>query len=112
MVMLLSAVSAPHPSHAQSQGLPLSQTRAANLARMRAEAINGGVSNYRADRCMYSTGAPNCLVRSNANGYVFRFKGGAPGWQQKRPNTPTVQSTITVSADGQTIQSVTNNPLP
>ena len=29
--------------------------RAVNVARMRAEAINGGLSRYRAARCMYGT---------------------------------------------------------
>ena len=35
-----------------------SQQRAVNVARMRAEAINGGLSHYRAARCMYRT----CLL--------------------------------------------------
>lgn len=47
------------------QAMPRSQTRAANLARMRAESLNGGIAQYRADRCMYTTGAPACLLKTN-----------------------------------------------
>ena len=97
---------------AQPAAMPMTQTKAANLARMRAESINGGLTNYRADRCMYSTGAPNCLVEVTSAGYVFRFQGGAPGWQQRNPSQPSVITTVTVSADGESIRSVTNGPLP
>ena len=43
------------------------QQRAVNVARMRAEAINGGLSRYRAARCMYSTssGGGDCLVSTD-----------------------------------------------
>ena len=97
---------------AQPQALPFSQTKAANLARMRAESLHGGVSNYRPDRCMYTTGAPDCLVDSTDKGYVFRFRGGPPGWQQRNPPDPTVITTVTVSADGETIRDVRNRTLP
>jgi hypothetical protein len=103
---------APDICRAQAAAMPVSQTKAANLARLRAESINGGLSNYRADRCMYSTGAPDCLVEASPAAYVFRFQGGAPGWQQRRPVQPTVVTTVTVSADGEVIRSVTNKPLP
>ena len=112
--MLMAAHPMVTPAIGQSQpaGMPMTQTKAANLARMRAESINGGLSNYRADRCMYSTGAPDCLVEVNAAGYIFRFQGGAPGWQQRNPSQPSVITTVTVSADGESIRSVTNGPLP
>ena len=114
MSVLLTAQSLCSPTICRAQGaaMPVAQTKAANLARMRAESINGGLSNYRADRCMYSTGAPDCLVEVNAAGYIFRFQGGAPGWQQRNPNQPSVITTVTVSADGESIRSVTNGPLP
>ena len=35
--------------------LPLAQPKAANLARMRAESLNGGLASYRAAACMYET---------------------------------------------------------
>jgi len=114
MSVLLTAQSLCSPTICRAQGaaMPVAQTKAANLARMRAESINGGLSNYRADRCMYSTGAPDCLVEVNAAEYTFRFQGGAPGWQQRNPNQPSVITTVTVSADGESIRSVTNGPLP
>ena len=112
LVLLGATLSAALPSNGEPGALPLSQTKAANLARMRAETLNGGVSGYRADRCMYSTGAPECLVRQTPDGYIFSFRGGPPGWQQRNPVTPTVTTTVTVSADGQTIRSVTNTPIP
>ena len=112
--VLLTAQSLCFPTICRAQGatMPMTQTKAANLARMRAESINGGLTNYRADRCMYSTGAPNCLVEVTSAGYVFRFQGGAPGWQQRNPSQPSVITTVTVSADGESIRSVTNGPLP
>ena len=49
--------------------------RAVNAARMRAEAVNGGLSNYRAAKCMYATGqgGGDCL-KSDSDGF---FKGVA-----------------------------------
>lgn len=111
-LILMAGSSLIAPTSAESQAMPLSQTRAANLARMRAESLNGGVANYRADRCMYSTGAPACLVNKSNNGYVFRFQGGPPGWQQRNPAQPTTLTTVTVTPDGETVQTVSNTALP
>ena len=112
--VLLTAQSLCFPTICRAQGaaMPMTQTKAANLARLRAESINGGLTKYRADRCMYSTGAPDCLVESTSAAYTFRFQGGAPGWQQRTPSQPSVITTVTVSADGESIRSVTNGPLP
>lgn len=112
--VLLTAQSLCFPTICRAQGaaMPVAQTKAANLARLRAESINGGLRKYRADRCMYSTGAPDCLVESTSAAYTFRFQGGAPGWQQRTPSQPSVITTVTVSADGESIRSVTNRPLP
>ena len=43
------------------------QQRAVNVARMRAEKINGGLSRYRAASCMYNTsrGGGDCLINSD-----------------------------------------------
>lgn len=112
VMMTVQPFFTPEHSRAQTGAMPVAQTRAANLARLRAESINGGLAQYRADRCMYSTGAPDCLVEASPAAYIFRFKGGAPGWQQRNPGTPSVVTTVTVSADGESIRSVSNHNLP
>ena len=97
---------------AQSLQYPFAQTKAANQARMRAERLNGGLSRYRADRCMYALRGEGCLVSNTESGFVFRFRGGAPGWQQQTPPQPTVLTEISVSADGDQILDVPyNGPL-
>ena len=48
--------------------MPLAQPQAANLARMRAESLNGGLDSYRAAGCMYETGARACLVTCPTKG--------------------------------------------
>ncbi|AII42557.1 hypothetical protein KR100_04145 [Synechococcus sp. KORDI-100] len=97
---------------AQSLQYPFAQTKAANQARMRAERLNGGLSRYRADRCMYVLRGEGCLVSNTESGFVFRFQGGAPGWQQQTPPQPTVLTEIRVSADGDRILDVPyNGPL-
>ena len=97
---------------AQSLQYPFAQTKAANQARMRAERLNGGLSRYRADRCMYVLRGEGCLISNTESGFVFRFQGGAPGWQQQTPPQPTVLTEIRVSADGDRILDVPyNGPL-
>ena len=97
---------------AQSLQYPFAQTKAANQARMRAERLNGGLSRYRADRCMYVLRGEGCLVSNTESGFVFRFQGGAPGWQQQTPPQPTLLTEIRVSADGDRILDVPyNGPL-
>ena len=88
--------------------------RALNAARMRAESINGGLSNYRAAKCMYATGAGggDCLKSdSDSDSFVFVFPGGSPGWQETGV-APTVETEIRVSADGKEILEVTYNGSP
>jgi hypothetical protein len=84
--------------------------RAANLARMRAEALNGGLSRYRAQSCMHDRGGGPCLVSSSAKGLRFRFLGGPPGWQQF--NQPaSVETEILIAPDGrQVLQLIYNGP--
>ncbi len=89
--------------------LPLAQPKAANLARMRAESLNGGLSQYRAASCMYETGAGSCLESVSDGGFLFRFQGGAPGWQQQTPPNPTIETSVLVSRDGDRILEVTYN---
>ncbi len=98
-------------SHAQNN-LPLAQTRAATLARIRAELLNGGLGAYRADQCMYVTGAKECLVSTTKEGFRFQFRGGAPGWQQLIPAEPTLETEVIISRDDDRIIAVPyNGPL-
>lgn len=95
-----------------NQSLPFTQTKAANLARMRAESLNGGLGSYRAAGCMYETGAPSCLASQSAEGLLFSFQGGSPGWEQKIPPQPSVETRVLVSRDGDRILDVPyNGPL-
>jgi hypothetical protein len=85
--------------------------RAANLARMRAEVINGGLGVYRPALCMYERSGGNCLVRADAEGFLFRFYGGVPGWAQLGL-PPTVETEILVAPDGRSVLSVVYNGAP
>ncbi|CAI8174695.1 MAG: Uncharacterised protein [Prochlorococcus marinus str. MIT 9215] len=92
--------------------LQLSQPKAANLARMRAESINGGLREYRAAQCMYVTGGEGCMISKTDDSFLFRFQGGAPGWQQLNPPEPTIETDVLVARDGSRILSVPyNGPL-
>jgi hypothetical protein len=109
--------------------VPASAIRAINLARTTAIAQNGGLSRYRPAQCMFQTANPEnpCLINSpddgnnnnnardnrnnNSNTYVFRFQGGAPGWQQQNQR-PSVETEITVSADGRDVVRVNYNGAP
>ena len=90
-------------------GLPLAQPKAANLARMRAESINGGLGSYRAAACMYETGATSCLISRSEEGFLFGFRGGPPGWEQEIPPDPTLETEVLVSRDGDRILAVPYN---
>ena len=92
-----------------SRPLPLAQPKAANLARMRAESLNGGLGQYRAASCMYETGASSCLESVSDRGFLFRFRGGSPGWQQQTPPNPTLETAVLVSRDGDRILEVSYN---
>lgn len=101
---------APITATAQSfRPVPLAQPKAANLARMRAESLNGGLGQYRAASCMYETGAGSCLESVSDRGFLFRFRGGAPGWQQQTPPEPTIETSVLVSRDGDRILEVSYN---
>ena len=94
------------PARAQSDGS--SSLRAANMARMKAENLNGGLQVYRAAACMHQQAGGPCLIQSSSAGYLFRFYGGGPGWQQLG-NPPTVETEILVEPDGRSIQKVIYN---
>ena len=91
--------------------VPASQVRAANLARMEAERLNGGLSNYFTASCMHRSGGGDCLVEDNANGYLFNFLGGAPGWEAKQ-KPATVQTKILIGPEGNRVKQVIYNGAP
>ena len=78
--------------------------RAMNLARNTAITLNGGLSVYVPAACMFSSGGSgdSCLVENNSSGFLFRFHGGAPGWQQLG-KPPSCTTEIVISPDGRTV---------
>ncbi len=93
--------------------LPLAQPKAANLARMRAESLNGGLASYRAAACMYETGGSSCLISKSDQGFLFSFRGGSPGWELQSPPSPTLETRVLVSKNGERILAVPyNGPIP
>lgn len=95
----------------QAQGDPNSSQRAANLARMKAEILNGGLGVYRAAPCMHDQSGGECLVARSGEGFTFRFYGGKPGWQQEGL-PPTVETEILVTPNGRSIERVIYNGPP
>ncbi len=93
---------------ADSQGLQ----RGLNLARDTAIRLNGGLSFYRPASCMYAGISENpCLLSREGKGFVFRFSGGSPGWEQLQLPA-TVETEILVSRDGRTVLEVIYNGTP
>lgn len=93
---------------ADSQGLQ----RGLNLARATGIRLNGGLGLYRPANCMYAGISDNsCLVSREEQGFVFRFSGGPPGWEQAQV-PPTVETEILVSRDGRTVLDVIHNGPP
>lgn len=114
VVLSLSGALLFHPPlKAQEAGLPFNEIRALNLARNAAVNLNGGLTVYRPDACMFSTSAPvnPCLVRNNAQGFLFRFLGGPPGWQVL--NLPANrESELLIAPDGRSVLQVLYNGAP
>lgn len=109
--LLLSASAAIGQTTDPYNTFPFTRQRATNLARMQAEKLNGGLSVYRPDACMYNRAAGSCLIKADAEGYTFRFLGGPPGWQVLGlpPNTETE---LRISADGRQVLGVVYNGAP
>ena len=103
----------PGPAQAQVDAeVSFARVRAVNLARDTAVKLNGGLTAYRPAKCMFDTSPDgnNCLIRRDGQGFLFRFLGGAPGWQQLGLQ-PTWDTEILVSSDGrQVVQVVFNQP--
>lgn len=114
---VLAPLPLPHPPAAalpdfdalEQQGA--SRTRAANLARMRAERLNGGLELYRADGCMHERGGGSCFVGVDDRGLLFRFLGGPPGWQQLGL-AASRETEILVAPDGRSVLEVIYNGAP
>ena len=96
-----SAIDAVNTSRSERQ-------RAVNLARSAVVRLNGGLSVYRPDKCMFSSEAKGCLIKSDSRGFLFVFDGGRPGWQQLGLG-PTYQTKILVSPDGRSVSRIVYN---
>lgn len=96
------------PSWAQS--VSEEQMRAANLARMQAELINGGLGKYSPANCMHQGGGGDCLESNTSMGFRFRFLGGAAGWAARRDRA-TIETVVFVSPDGRVSKVEYNGPI-
>ncbi|MFQ6538758.1 MULTISPECIES: hypothetical protein [Aphanothece] len=107
-----SLVTAGLPLLAQDR-VPIEAVRAINMARSRAVEINGGLQAYRPERCMFATAAPSnpCIVANDKEGFVFRFMGGPPTWQEQ-DLAPTLETEIQISPDGRQVEEVIYNGPP
>ena len=116
----VSAAAVVFATASMAQTISEQQMRAANLARMQAELINGGLGQYSPADCMHqggggsggSSGIGNCLclVSSSPQGYRFRFLGGIPGWAARQERA-TIETVILVSPDGKNLQVEYNGPV-
>jgi hypothetical protein len=93
--------------------LPFNEVRALNLARNTAVKLNGGLGGYRPASCMFGTEAAiaaGCLVNRDEQGFLFRFRGGPPGWEQL--NLPaTVETELRIAPDGRSlVNQIYNGP--
>jgi hypothetical protein len=90
-----------------------SGVRALNLARNHAVKLNGGLGTYRPSACMFTTewSGSECLVRRDESGFLFRFLGGPPGWQQLNL-APTVETEILIAPDGRSVVQLLYNGVP
>ena len=108
---LLSTLTALAPLELRAAEVPRTQEKAANVARMKAEALNGGLTKYRTAACMHQLGGGSCMVRASSDGYRFQFLGGTPGWETMN-RKPTVETQIMVSPDGTKVEKVIYNGAP
>lgn len=108
--LLGSAALSSVPVQAQ---VPFSAVRALNLARNVAIQQNGGLSVYRPAQCMFQTAdaGNECLVSAGEDGYVFRFLGGVPGWEQFQMPA-SVETEVRISPDGRTVEQLIYNGPP
>ena len=108
---LLSTLTVFAPLALRAAEVPRTQEKAANVARMKAEALNGGLTKYLTAACMHQLGGGSCMVRASSDGYRFQFLGGTPGWETMN-RKPTVETQIMVSPDGTRVENVIYNGAP
>ena len=90
---------------------PKPTQRAFNFARMRAEALNGGIGKYQAQSCMYSHDSSKLCLIDESNGFTYRFFGGSPGWEVlKQP--PSAETIIRIFTDSEIQAEVIYNGSP
>ena len=112
----VSALAVGFATSSLAQTISEQQMRAANLARMQAELINGGLGQYSPADCMHQGGGGSamgnglCMVSSSPQGYQFRFVGGRPGWAARNERA-TIETVILVSPDGKNLQVEYNGPI-
>jgi hypothetical protein len=108
---LLSTLTVFAPLALRAAEIPRTQEKAANVARMKAEALNGGLTKYRTAACMHQLGGGTCMVRASTDGYRFQFLGGTPGWETMNRKA-TVETQIMISPDGTKVDQVIYNGVP
>jgi len=84
--------------------------RAATIARMQAELINGGSSQYSPANCMNQVGSETCKISNTADGFRFRFLGGGAGWAARR-EPATIETIILISPDDKLSKIEYNGPV-
>ena len=123
-LLSVSAAAVVLTTSSMAQTISEEQMRAANVARMQAELINGGLGKYSTADCMHQGGGGTgmdsvigsgignrlCLVSSSPQGYRFRFLGGAPGWTARQERA-SIETVILVSPDGKKLQVEYNGPV-
>lgn len=96
----------------QLQQQATARQRAMNLARNTAVTLNGGLTQYIPAACMFTSGGSggSCMVGNDSKGFLFRFNGGKPGWQEAG-QPPTTTTEILISPDGRSVlQLIYNGP--
>ncbi len=111
MVTLTPSVLISLPTNAQTPDLgqygvdnPVLQ-RAMNLARQAAERANGGLTQYRAEPAMSGIATQSPFVANSDGSFTFTFLGGKPA------EPYSIESIVTVSADGQQVNLDYNGPI-
>ena len=90
---------------------PKPTQRAFKFACMRAETVNGGISQYQVQSFIYSHQSSNDCLADEKNGFTYRFLGGAPGWEVlKLP--PTVETEIRIYTDAESKAELIYNGFP
>jgi len=90
---------------------PKPSQRAFNFARMRAEALNGGIGKYQAQSCMYSHDSSKLCLIDESKGFTYRFFGGAPGWEVLK-QSPSVETVIRIFTDEKIQSEIIYNGSP